>query len=56
MHGVQGQMHIWPGRGGKMVSDADRLKTGGVLALSSNIMEDKPETGVSQSVKKANAE
>jgi len=43
MHGVQGQMHIWPGRGGKMVSDADRLKTGGVLALSGNIMENQPE-------------
>jgi len=32
------------GRGGKIVSDAETLSSlGGVLALSGNIMEDKPE-------------
>ena len=31
-----------------MVSDGDRPKPEGVLALSSNIVEDEPETGVSQ--------
>ena len=37
------------GRGGKIVSDADRPKSGEFwLALSSNIVEDEPETGISQ--------
>ena len=46
MHGVQGRM--WAE--GQIVSDADThsRSLGGVLALSSNIMEDKPETDVIQ--------